>query len=467
MTKNDARIMLRSISNELNLYHPTKNNEISAFAHYIKNSVDPEEATRNGEEFFCFEIFTNEILERLKSNQVSEDSHFSYIFSTWLKPDTESYCAMKALSERASKNLFEVKIKEKNSVTTNNSTSINGRLFFNYPIPYKYRTDEIMPLYYEVALIPSDATLGKSTYEFHNEPNNNAIFISESGNNHNINTDTSISFEDSSIDSIEAKVYKVGGANTVYLDYSNGKSILLDCGIDTYDDTPYATSKQHIMSSDVQPTMIIITHWHEDHFNLFFNIDKARLETILVMGYPYNNYYMQSYLDSLPQGMLYYMPPSNVDKMWLIQKGYPETYLFQGLNKKPAPTQFTQLGAINYDNSENDSAIILAIGPSCNRFISPSDVSYYSWPNYPELELSKTKYLLLPHHGGHVYTNIVTAKTQRFATVIKSSNFIQLKDLSTTQGKTFHSSYIDGVFGSKYVVKDTESIKQSYIKFHV
>lgn len=91
---------------------------------------------------------------------------------------------------------------------------------------------------------------------------------------------------------------------------------------------------------------------------------------------------------------------------YLINKGYDGIKIFIGTGATPPSNQY---GIIpnTYNTKINDSGIILCVGNlklRFNRIILPSDVSYYNWPDAPELKLDfYLSRLLVPHHGGSVY----------------------------------------------------------------
>ena len=204
------------------------------------------------------------------------------------------------------------------------------------------------------------------------------------------------------------EIYSVGNANTIAISknkntsasqrFMPGECILFDCG---EKGNLYGAVEK---AKTLQPKAIIISHWHEDHYNMLNALDCSKLK---LLAYPDIKICKNSQTAARIKNLVSRNVKTVIElkddaglkkcRSELNKLGFKGIELFLGQNKMPNGQN------IGYNNSINDSCVIMSIEKNNKRVILPGDCSYFSWPATSKLDIKQTDYLVLPHHGGQVY----------------------------------------------------------------
>lgn len=263
------------------------------------------------------------------------------------------------------------------------------------------------------------------------------------------------------------RIYCVGSANCILINYDDGRSLLFDCGIDVNEiyQRKYARSKEEIISK-LSPTAVVISHEHRDHYNLFCDINSIMSSLELLVRKADND---SSIYDNIRNSLLSARGSykekvvfDSIDKDYLINKGYEETYIYMGTGAVPPPDR--DLGIMSYDNSINDSGLILVVKHGKHTVILPADVSYYSWPDEAKSEIDNATEIVLPHHGGAVYIddcgNIKSNASLYMSSRRLGNEITDLNGTGSKNGKGYvimHKTFIDNRFNDT-TVTSTRSV---------
>lgn len=249
----------------------------------------------------------------------------------------------------------------------------------------------------------------------------------------------------------KVRIYNVGSGNMVSYLQDDGRSLLFDCGA-SYTKvgnsftgiTQYDRTKNHVINY-VKPNYIIISHWHLDHYVYIDMIKRDNLQGIVIPNYDNVDYSFKIKVQSFGKP-IFNLGNIPFDENFISSLGFPKVKIFKGLGLT-APANGNH-GVIYYSNRAiDDNGLLLSIGDGYQRIILPGDCSYYSWPQAPELDLSNTCKLLVPHHGGHIITKAFAQNNNKYRDIYVSTSYQPpLKDLNNTKGNTHHGSFIRGVY---------------------
>lgn len=221
---------------------------------------------------------------------------------------------------------------------------------------------------------------------------------SKGGNNQGVGNSSS----NSSNTLTKISVYKVGHGNAITIE-ANGKCILFDYGGPT-NFSNYAATSNHIVGH-VKPDIVIVSHWHTDHYNKLSGIDDSNLKLFIHPQGLSASSFSSIAAAWRSKGVRFIevtsLNVSNYQQL-LCAQGFSGLELFLGEGKQdPGPGT---KGHIDYTRSKDDTGIILALkaGNRDKYLILPGDCSYYSWPQNLKSIADKIEQLILPHHGGCV-----------------------------------------------------------------
>lgn len=199
-------------------------------------------------------------------------------------------------------------------------------------------------------------------------------------------------------ESLHAKVFNVGQASFSYINSNriNGQEhrIMFDLGQPTsYNIGGESLLLKHIIGENVcrsrlmRPDIIIVSHWHADHFLLGFQIAKT--------------------LCDLKQQTIWIAPKHNSKSKcannlmnYLITRG--ALLLVDGAQGnsflRSANGSISLWQGISGSNDCNNSGIILSI----RNAIFTGDRSYDNWPSYIVSNANRYNHAIVPHHGAKI-----------------------------------------------------------------
>lgn len=432
-----------------NFFHPINNNNVEVWAYPLKNAIE-NNIYENGELIFDFEIYTDEIIEYeypfFNTNNFSKHIPISYIFTSIIEEkDTRSNMVLAFKEFR--KEYTRCILKNINDVKKSDCLYLKGTITILAPFSFADSSAPVLKQSYPVALVfnnGSASAAAQNSLEKIHSINRTSNSILNNTSMHSDKIKPLTSKEDAGLTYV--RIYNVGCANTVCITHHKGKKILFDCGYDTQTAT-YENTKNYI-TANIQPNIIIISHWHRDHYNILSELDYSNLEYIIFNG-----------LENCPQNIrdniltpfaskIIDLSQEPYDSDLLIKKGYDGIKLFIGTNSVPTSNQY---GIIPHpdDVRINDSGIILCVGnlkQPFNRIILPGDASYYSWPAVPELKLDQSlSRLLVPHHGGGVYAAPGFNNQAKYKKIYVSRNskYVPIFDCHLPNIDTCHIDFLE------------------------
>lgn len=417
--------IVEDLSSTYNFFHPENNKVVNVWARLITDALDEEESQIENHRIIVFELLTEkQVGTQIEYFSLSQASfaYASYYFIATIPTELYSSKIFQHFAMQCKERQYLNVTLTSTPQNISSELCINGSAILSYSVPYEYRNDSKLPPATPAYLCwnPNSKCIStgykKLLAKLQNSYPTETVTNNFSGTSYEHPTDTEFVSgsipeacavpHSSSTKHISVKIFKVGPANTVYIEYPNGKSLLFDCGLLSHNTNYYNEARTYIRKY-VKPTGILISHWHVDHYILLDDIDDSRLEHIFISGKDAPPYSAEASIKNkeLSRNITRISLIPSTNKNVLQQYGYPDTYLFFGNGQKPPTNTPLSLGEINYTGSDvNDNGIILVIGNTQNRMILPSDVSYYCWPADSLLSLTDLKYLLLPHHGCAVYT---------------------------------------------------------------
>lgn len=480
MNKYEALKYVKGIKEDIDVFlpseddtqYPTLDDGIPVYASIIKEPMDREENVRGDQQLFCFEVFTEKQLSYLEKNP-DDRKTICYFFTALLSSKDLEFSSLMSLAENNQPFNYKTYIMyNRDSYPSTGVHHIDGRLSISFPIESKHVKklwEDKIPFFFDVTLCWTDAITASSNGIPSPEIVHSrivSIINSERHNNANNNSKKKLPTAPSRKSAnIWIRVYAVGGGNAIYIVYPDSRTILFDCGLDLY--SPKAYKEALLKIIDLKPTTVIISHWHLDHYCLLNFIDSSNLQHIIMRNEDNMSDYAHLILDDIVKrsGAQKYiidkLPSGQFDKDWLINYfQYQRTNIFLGHGVQGQPY-------IGYDNSINDRSIILSIGDQWKRSILPSDASYYSWPHDSELDLTECAKLVIPHHGGSIYTIPTPAKNiLKYKNAYISSHFDPMK----LEHKKFLDSFmVPPVYSPFYQYTKSVQTKnnQPYLKFSV
>ena len=449
MSRKQSKTVLKEAISTYNLFRPSDNYPIEVWAHYLRDSVE-EDLYGENKRNFIFEINTDSMIHRTYDTFLNREFdnylQISYTFTSIL--DVNNICPAHQYPFMEIRNDYIRCILKNIDDISPEDKYLEGTITVSLPCRFSEKTDDVLKRTYPAALvfISYDAKTQPAQESY--EEWKSTVKIARSLLENNTNQITKLLPSGNSRNNTNIRIYSVGCANTVFIQHYTGLNILFDCGCE--DDPQYDNSKSKIQ--DLDPDIIIISHWHEDHYNLFASYFKNKHFQYII----YNN--IQKCENDQLVVDLASVHQKTIDLSQITYSPYifsvgkcDDISLFIGSGNKPSNPQY---GYISYSNELNDIGIILCIGTADdyhNRIILPGDVSYFCWPQTQELNLNTVSHLLLPHHGGSVYTtNLFQNFNYPQIYVSRNQSYVPISDINTTKAHTYHMTFLQNSLMGRY-----------------
>ena len=410
MKEKKIRTQLKAAFNTYNFFQPQTNKNIEVWAYLLRNSIEDDIYGENTR-IFDFELYTDAMIrydyEHFTNNDFSGFIPIGYTFTSIMENSTSEADKNSRIFREFSSRYIRCILKPIDELTASDKIFMEGTVSISAPFTFSEDTSDILEQFYHAALVFIDSTpysAAQDSLIALNTVNDSANAIVNNSlnqfNSREANADHPYPYT-------YVRIYKVGCANTICIKHHSGKTILFDCGLDIKNPVKYAITKNHIIKN-IKPNVIIISHWHKDHYNMLEELDLSHLECIIYNGRNLCPWQIKSKILAplTLKGKTVDLSKIAFTPDCLVNNGYDGVKIFIGKGSTPTSNQYGIIPK-SYNTTINDSGIMLCVGNlklHFNRIILPSDVSYYNWPDAPELKLDLyLSRLLVPHHGGSVY----------------------------------------------------------------
>lgn len=254
---------------------------------------------------------------------------------------------------------------------------------------------------------------------------------------------TNANDDSSSPTSYDVYLYTVGDANTTQIVNTQTKeSLLVDCGIerDINYRSLYSQAENDIKM--LNPEYILLSHNHEDHYNLLFISGAAQSIALGINNMPalkqviitdvHSGSLSQTIIKSLLGKKLILLNSNIHNYQYVLSGAFPNVYVEFGI----CPGLNSCIGGFQ-SSLENDTGMIVSIKNNKN-FVLTGDCSFDFIP--AAVGLSDADCIVVPHHGGKVMMNhMIPMKSSCVAIV--SSGFPALYT-----GTGYQARYDQGLF---------------------
>lgn len=266
--------------------------------------------------------------------------------------------------------------------------------------------------------------------------------------------------------SYDVHIYKVGNANTAYIqNNSSHESLLVDCGVDMKATTNYLQSVNEIKMFN--PEYILISHNHQDHYNILFSNCAAQsvvfglnnssaLKKIFMVDKANASFNLKLMKKQLGKSLEFVNSQVQNYENMIAQNNFPNIHVEFG-NRSAVSSS----GSAIQSSYENDTGIIVSILNKKNVVLT-GDCSYDFIP--ASARLGDADYIVIPHHGGKVMLRKHINMKQSCVPIVSSG----FKSLYSNNQPGYNPQYDQEIFlrncGVRTPLEFLESIKDSCYK---
>lgn len=208
--------------------------------------------------------------------------------------------------------------------------------------------------------------------------------------------------------SYDVYLYKVGDANTTQITNTRtNESLLVDCGIERNINYRGLYTQTENAIKMFNPEYILISHNHEDHYNLLFVSGAAQAVALgfnnmsaikqVIITDAHSGSLSHAIIKSLLGKKLLLLNPNIHNYQFVLTKAFPNVYVEFGI----CPGLNSCVGGFQ-SSLENDTGMIVSIKNNHNLVLT-GDCSFDFIPAV--VGLSDADCIVVPHHGGKVMMN--------------------------------------------------------------
>ena len=423
-TSNNFDKILNPVST-LGLFNGKEDTIVIAHKLYIHHSF----SDNNEFKTFAYEIYTQEMIKDqldILNHKTNHSPHiYTYLFtSTYALNGSCRSLDISDFHGVENEDTICCVISRKGKEKYKNKAHITGTLMYCGDSYYSVNSTE------DVYLIPLDINLlasnkSKSITLSYNQFENALNEALKDFNNSESESPTSQPpVSDKALSTIY--FYNVGNASTTKISHHSGVDLFFDCAIDNSASQKYVPIVNTI--SKEKPNVIIISHWHLDHYNLIANLiqDNDNL-THIYHRQPVGNYCIPNQIKFI------FIQIQNKVKIKEVNKTNVQNHELSSLGINDIIMYVADDTKSNLSQSDyiNDTCIMLSIGNNKigNRIFLPADASYDCWPDDPALYANLNRFVL-PHHGflgfgdpNNSYLKKYNVKNLKFIRLFFSSSY--------------------------------------------